>query len=109
MSQFDLGASRRKRGIEPKELVVTGDDGEVLFKAPVAPEMPAATLDAGQAGNMGDALRSMFLVDADADLFMEEFTPSLDDLAAMMEGLYGQDELGKPSASGKSSTSGGTK
>lgn len=109
MSSFDLGASRRKRdGYEPKDLIITDADGGIEFKAAVSPELPATTLDAGSAGEMTLALRSLFLDPADADQFISEYNPSLLDLAALLEGLYEQGKLGEALASGLSSMSDGT-
>lgn len=107
---FDLGASRRQRdGYGEKELIITDADGVVEFKAAVAPELPAETLDAGADGKMALALRCLFIDEADAVVFMRDFSPSVVDLAALMKGLYGQTELGEALASGSSSIADGTK
>lgn len=96
------------RGVGPKELVITNEADEVVFKAPVWPELAAEVLDRGANGDLPGALRAMFKDQADAEVFMDEYHPSVNDLADLMEGLYGQSQMGEALASGFSSTNAGT-
>ncbi len=108
ITSFDLGDARRKRGSGPKELVITDGDGAVAFKAEVWPEVPAAVFDAGSKGDLLAAFRGLFRDEADAAVFMEQFSPSIKDMGDIFDGLYGMADLGEALASGLSSTSDGT-
>jgi hypothetical protein len=96
MAEFDLAAARAKRGAESKTLVLRGPDGEVLHKYDLAPEFPAMAMDAGAKGDLPTAIRALFLVDDEAEAFMAEYKPSVDDLLAIMRDCYG---IGTPGES----------
>jgi hypothetical protein len=102
MSEFDLTAARAARGNrESKTLVLRGEDGEIQAKYDLVPEFPAAALDAGTQGRLAEALRALFLRKEDAEEFMSQHHPSVDDLIAIMRGAYGTGgSPGESSASG---------
>lgn len=92
MAEFDLSAARAKRSRDAKWLVLT-DDGEVVAKYELAPEIPAAALDAGSAGRVLDSVKLLFVHKDEAEQFVIDHQPSLDDLMAILAGCYG---IGKP-------------
>jgi hypothetical protein len=101
MAEFDLSAARAQRtNRESKTLVLRGEDGEIVAKYDLVPEFPAQALDAGSQGRLGEALRALFLRQEDADEFMAQHHPSVDDLLAIMRGVYGTGGPGESSASG---------
>lgn len=100
MAEFDLAAARAKRGSESKTLVLRGEDGEILHKYELAPEFPTLAMDAGAKGDLTGALRAMFLVDGEAEAFLADFKPSVDDLLSIMREVYGIGKPGESLASG---------
>lgn len=107
---FDLAAHRRQRKTyTPKAFEMTDEDGAVEWKAELSPELPAETLDKMSKGEAIEAIAAMFVYTEDAQVFLERYKPSLNDIAAIIEQVYGEAALGESLASGKPSTSDGTK
>lgn len=100
MGEFDLSAHRSQRTREDKTLIMKGDEGQILAKYRLVPEWPVEAFDYGVEGKLGAAFQTIFQDSREAQEFMSTFKPSIDDLSAVMKGVYGLGELGEALASG---------
>jgi hypothetical protein len=111
VSNFDLGEARRRRGLEPKTLVITGADGAVEAKYDLVSELPATFFDAGAQGRFVPAFRALFVDQGDADDFLDRYQPSINDLGDILADLFPGigNSLGEALASGRRSTNSGNR
>lgn len=101
MSEFNLSQERAKRsGREDKHLIMTDDEGAILDKYQLVPEWPIDAFDMGTEGKLGASFRLLFADPAEAEAFISKYRPSIDDLSAVMKGVYGLGDLGERLASG---------
>lgn len=100
MTEFNLSEHRAQRTRTEKTLIMTDDEGAILAKYDLVPEWPITAFDLGVEGRLGAAFQEIFQDSDEAREFVAKFKPSIDDLSAVMSGIYGLGNLGEALASG---------